>query len=103
MPERADELQRTVRLLASLLIVAAVGFISFSLIRSDASPERVSGTINPEPPSSSVNSSPAGSLPVDFYTTNFPLAENPLSEGNVWANGKSTGIDWQDVGTMPER
>jgi hypothetical protein len=33
------------------------------------------------------------------YTTNFPLAENPISEGGNWENGKTVGIDWADVAT----
>ncbi len=33
------------------------------------------------------------------YTTNFPLAENPISEGGNWENGKTVGIDWADVRT----
>jgi hypothetical protein len=34
------------------------------------------------------------------YTTNFPLAENPISEGGNWENGKTVGIDWADVATI---
>jgi hypothetical protein len=35
------------------------------------------------------------------YTTNFPLAENPISEGGKWINGGSVGLDWTDVVTTP--
>ena len=35
------------------------------------------------------------------YTTSFPLTENPISEGGVWINGKSVGLDWADVRTTP--
>src|SRR5215831_17743927 len=35
------------------------------------------------------------------YTTNFPLTENPISEGGHWINGLTTGIDWSDVQTTP--
>jgi hypothetical protein len=35
------------------------------------------------------------------YTTSFPLAENPISEGANWVNGKATGLDWADVQTAP--
>ena len=35
------------------------------------------------------------------YTTNFPLTENPISEGGHWINGLTTGIDWSDVQTIP--
>ena len=35
------------------------------------------------------------------YSTNFPLTENPISEGNNWINGGITGLDWFDVQTTP--
>jgi MYXO-CTERM domain-containing protein len=35
------------------------------------------------------------------YTTNFPLTENPISEGGNWINGATTGLDWGDVSTTP--
>ena len=37
------------------------------------------------------------------YTTNFPLTENPISEGGHWINGLTNGIDWADVATTPGR
>ena len=37
----------------------------------------------------------------ETYTTNFPLTENPISEGGHWINGSTTGIDWSDVQTIP--
>jgi hypothetical protein len=37
------------------------------------------------------------------YTTNFPLIENPISEGGHWINGLINGIDWADVATTPGR
>src|SRR5438046_7973905 len=33
----------------------------------------------------------------ESYTTNFPLTENPISEGGNWINGLTNGIDWSDV------
>src|SRR5258706_9797571 len=33
------------------------------------------------------------------YTTNFPLAENPISESGNWVNGGTIGIDWTNVST----
>lgn len=33
------------------------------------------------------------------YTSSFPLTENPISEGGVWVNGASTGLDWNNVRT----
>jgi len=35
------------------------------------------------------------------YTTNFPLTENPISEGGNWVNGGRPGIDWADISTSP--
>lgn len=32
----------------------------------------------------------------DSYSTNFPAAENPLSEGGKWICGKATGLDWNN-------
>ncbi len=33
------------------------------------------------------------------YTTRFHRAENPLSEGGRWINGRAVGVDWADVRT----
>jgi Putative Ig domain len=30
------------------------------------------------------------------YTTNFPHAEDPVSEGGAWINGGTVGLDWND-------
>lgn len=35
------------------------------------------------------------------YSTNFPRAENPISEGGKWLNGHTDGLDWTDVRTTP--
>ena len=35
------------------------------------------------------------------YTTNFPLTENPISEGGKWINGGVVGLDWTNVQTTP--
>jgi hypothetical protein len=35
------------------------------------------------------------------YTTNFPLAENPISEWGNWIGGKTVGLDWSDISTTP--
>ena len=34
------------------------------------------------------------------YSTNFPLTENPVSEGGNWINGGAAGINWQNVKTI---
>src|ERR1700722_16188041 len=33
------------------------------------------------------------------YSTSFPAAENPISEGAKWINGRTTGLSWADVQT----
>jgi hypothetical protein len=37
------------------------------------------------------------------YSTQFPITENPISEGGKWVNGKAVGLDWADVSTTPGR
>ena len=37
------------------------------------------------------------------YSTNFPMAENPISEGGKWVNGGTVGLDWTDVSTTSGR
>jgi len=50
---------------------------------------------------SSSESNPSSPTPANYrtYTTNFPIAENPISQGGVWMNGKTDGVDWSDVRT----
>jgi hypothetical protein len=31
------------------------------------------------------------------YSTNFPLTENPISEGGKWVNGGTIGLDWTNI------
>lgn len=38
---------------------------------------------------------------VNTYTTNFPLKEDPISEGGRWIDGKTVGLDWGNVSTTP--
>jgi hypothetical protein len=35
------------------------------------------------------------------YSTSFISGENPISEGKRWLNGRTDGLDWADVRTMP--
>lgn len=42
---------------------------------------------------------PAGSG--QNYSTNFAVAEDPISEGGKWLGGKAVGLDWSDVATLP--
>jgi hypothetical protein len=37
------------------------------------------------------------------YATNFPLDESRISEGGKWECGRSVGLDWTDVATIPGR
>ena len=37
--------------------------------------------------------------PVRSYRTRFQLDEDPISEGGMWLNGLTDGIDWADVVT----
>jgi hypothetical protein len=43
----------------------------------------------------------AGGAAGRTYTTNFPLSENPISEGGNWISGQAVGLDWHDVSTTP--
>jgi hypothetical protein len=43
-------------------------------------------------------SSPA-TVANNSYSTNFPLTENPISEGGKWVNGGTTGLDWTNIRT----
>jgi hypothetical protein len=47
---------------------------------------------------------PAASAPAGThgpYSTNFPRAENPISEGGEWLNGQADALDWANVQTIP--
>jgi len=35
------------------------------------------------------------------YTTNFPVAEDPISENGRWIGGKTAGLAWADFQSMP--
>jgi len=41
----------------------------------------------------------AGAQTPNSYTTTFPQAENPISEGGRWINGQTVGLDWKNVRT----
>ena len=73
--------------LAALALVAACG-------RSGGADD--GRTVSAAPPAATVSQGRT-------YTTNFPLAENPISEGGRWANGGRVGLDWTNVSTTPGR
>jgi hypothetical protein len=47
------------------------------------------------------NAGPPSPSTGQTYTTNFSVAENPISEGGKWMNGKVVGLDWSNVATNP--
>ncbi len=49
--------------------------------------------------SPSVQRRPSGVLSVRTYSTRFLADENPISEGGMWFNGRTDGIDWADIQT----
>ena len=42
---------------------------------------------------------PGSEATAKTYATNFPLAENPISDGGHWLNGGVIGFDWRNVRT----
>lgn len=38
-------------------------------------------------------------VPVRSYSTRFARDEDPISEGGIWINGRTDGVDWADVVT----
>ena len=44
---------------------------------------------------------PCGTVSASAYSTGFAVTENPISEGGRWVNGKTDGVDWNDVQTVP--
>jgi hypothetical protein len=37
------------------------------------------------------------------YSTNFPAVEESLSEGKTWVGGRTVGLEWSDIQTVPGR
>ena len=44
---------------------------------------------------------PGSTGPHGPYNTQFTRTENPISEGGIWLNGQTDGLDWTDVRTTP--
>lgn len=53
-------------------------------------------------PDGGIGSCPALIVPTArTYTTNFPLTENPISEGGAWTAGGTVGVNWGNPSTTP--
>jgi len=52
-------------------------------------------------PSASPTASQSPKANAVSYSTTFPRTESPISEGGKWIGGKSVGLDWGDVSTIP--
>jgi hypothetical protein len=71
------------------LLVLAIAFVTAMVGYRSASEKPVFAQASP------------AVAPVHTYTTNFPLTENPMSEGGRWIDGKTVGLDWGDISTTP--
>src|SRR5437879_2900763 len=78
-----------------LLVAAACGLVSFLVISSSLLPREVA-----EIPSTWFERSAQAS---NSYSTNFPLTENPISEGGRWLNGGTVGLDWTNFRTTSNK
>ncbi|MEO8132499.1 MAG: fibronectin type III domain-containing protein [Betaproteobacteria bacterium] len=58
------------------------------------------GTGAPSAASNPVTPAAAGG---NSYSTSFPGTENPISESGKWINGKTAGVNWNNVQTVPGR
>jgi hypothetical protein len=74
------------------LAVAAVLIVGFSGCSKTAS--------EPTAPAATPAAAPAAPH-VTTYTTSFPIAESPLSDGGRWISGKTVGVDWGVVSATP--
>ena len=61
------------------------------VVNGNTSVSATFNTSSPPPPP------PSGQL----YSTNFSIPEDPISEGGRWISGKSVGLIWNDVNTLP--
>jgi hypothetical protein len=78
------------------LILTSAGCFMFAVGCSQSGqPSEVDASIG----SSAEN--PCASAAADNYSTTFAAAENPISEGGKWVNGKADGLLWNDVQTVP--
>ena len=76
----------------SLMLVLTASFLAaFSGCAND--------TKTPSPTAGIPAAAPAPQI--HTYTTNFPLTENPMSEGGRWIEGKTVGLDWGNISTTP--
>src|ERR1700728_2298329 len=71
--------------LAAALVVAAAG---------------CSKTTTTPAPKTDISPAPTAAH-VDTYTTSFPSSEKVLLDGGRWISGKTIGVDWGYVSTIP--
>jgi hypothetical protein len=78
------------------LMASATGLLIPALGRAatPCPPAQVSASGGTSATTACTTSAPSGG-----YSTNFDGTENPLSEGGHWVNGRTVGLDWQDVRT----
>ena len=82
MPPYTNRKHVIVRLLLVFVVVFSISYI-------------VSRTATALPGASAPSST------ANTYSTNFPHAENPISENGKWTSGKKAGRDWADVRVIP--
>lgn len=88
MPEVSSRHQNVRSSSTIAYILLALALVCLAACSSSTSSSAVQ---NPPPPTSTGRT----------YSTRFTATENPISEGGNWTNGKLTGLDWSDVGTIP--
>ncbi len=83
------------------LIIASFGVVG-------AMATRAAGAAKPCPPptvsvtgGTTATTSCGAVTQTGSYSTQFAGTENPLSEGGVWTNGGTTGLDWTNVQKTP--
>jgi hypothetical protein len=89
-----NKMKSSILLHAKILLLVPVLPLAFA-----ACGPRTPTTIASPPVTSAPTAPAAGTSP---FSTSFPsTAENPISEGGKWVNGKAVGLDWNDVQTVP--
>jgi len=90
-PTVGVEMKRRNIIAATLGIAGAlVSALAHSAVPCPPSPVTVAGGQSATTPCVAAGAS---------YSTTFSLSENPINEGGKWTNGKTVGLDWNDVKT----